>query len=132
MIKIWITNLFGQDKSLQHMEEVYLLPILILCQVQRMSTIRGHKMVFHLNQRISSINAYLSKTLMAKVLLASHLINCNIFKYLPPKREPEVVHSEGTGNELLQQKKLPKKKPIKTLMSTATKSKFCRLSKNRK
>merc|ERR1719362_1762055 len=32
MIKIWITNLFGQDKSLQHMEEVYLLPILILCQ----------------------------------------------------------------------------------------------------
>jgi len=104
MIQIWITNLFGQDKSLQHMEEVYLLPILILCQVLRMSTIQGRKMAFHLNQRISSINAYLSKTLMAQVLLASHLINCNIFKYLPPKREPEVVHSEGTGNELLQQK----------------------------
>ena len=42
--------------------------------------------------------------LITKVLLASHLINCNIFKYLPPKREPEVVHSEGTGNEVLQQK----------------------------
>ena len=42
--------------------------------------------------------------LITKVLLASHLINCNIFKYLPPKREPEVVHSEGTGNELLKQK----------------------------
>ena len=107
-------------------------------------------------------------------MLASHLINCNIFKYLPPKREPEVVHSEGTGNELLQQKTakektyqntyvgcnklkilplkwepevvhsegtgnellqqkiLPKKKPIKTLMSTAKIQKICRLNNNRK
>merc|ERR1711997_900161 len=47
--------------------------------------------------------------LITKVLLASHLINCNIFKYLPPKREPEVVPSEGTGNELLQQKTVKEK-----------------------
>merc|ERR1711997_1281254 len=53
--------------------------------------------------------------LITKVLLASHLINCNIFKYLPPKREPEVVPSEGTGNELLQQKTVKEKNLSKHL-----------------
>ena len=76
--------------------------------------------------------SYYNKKLSKKKPIKTPMSTATNSKILPPKQDPEVVHSEGTGNELLQQKTAKEKNTIKTPMSNTANSKFCRLNKNRK